>query len=154
MKLDYNKRIRDLGLILPPSPKPAGAYMPIVQVSNLLYVSGHLPMKEDGSLMTGRLGESLTVEEGKTIARQVGINMLATLRNYLGDLNKIERLVKTMGIVNCTADFDQQPAVINGFSELMIDIFGEENGKGTRSAFGAILPLKVAVEIEAVFLLK
>jgi enamine deaminase RidA (YjgF/YER057c/UK114 family) len=151
MKPDYNQRIKELELSLPPAPKPAGAYMPIVRVGNLLYVSGHLPIMNDGSLMTGRLGESLNVEEGKFAARQVGLTMLASLREYLGDLNRIERLVKTMGMVNCTADFDQQPAVINGFSELMIDIFGEEKGKGARSAFGAILPLKVAVEIEAIF---
>ena len=151
MKPDYNQRINELQLNLPPAPNPAGAYKPIVRIDTLLYVSGHLPVMNDGTLITGRLGESLTVEDGKAVARQTGLVMLASLQNFLGDLNRIGRLVKTVGLVNCTPDFDQQPAVINGFSELMIEIFGEENGKGARSAFGAILPLKAAVEIEAIF---
>ena len=125
MKVDYLTRIAELGLVLPIAPKPAGAYKPIVAVENLLYLSGHLPVNNDGTLIKGRLGETATLEEGKGAARQVGLNMLASLKDYLGDLNRIKRIVKTTGMVNSTPEFDQHPAVINGFSELMIDIFGD-----------------------------
>ena len=145
------QRIKELGLILPPAPKPVGLYKPILVSGNLLYVSGQLPVKPDGSLMTGKVGADLTLEEGKLAARQVGLTMISTIKEHFGDLNKICRLVKTFGMVNCTMDFQQQPAVINGFSELMAEIFGEENGIGVRSAVGMTLPSNIAAEVEAVF---
>lgn len=151
MTIQPEDRIAELGLPLPPPPKPVGVYKPALVVGNLLYVSGHGPLLEDGSLIKGRVGADLTLEEGKRAARQVGLAMLATIRAHLGSLNRVKRLVKTLGMVNSTLDFDQHPAVINGFSELMAEVFGPENGVGVRSAIGAMLPLGIAVEIEAVF---
>jgi len=151
MKYDPELRIKELGLVLPPTPKPVGLYKPLLVVGNLLFVSGQGPLKADGTLITGRLGADLDMEEGKLAARQVGLTMLATIKTHFGELNKIKRLVKVLGMVNCAPGFDKQPAVINGFSELMADIFGEENGIGVRSAVGMILPSNIAVEIEAIF---
>ena len=145
------QRIKELGLILPPAPKPFGLYKPILVLGNLLYISGQGPVKPDGSLMTGRVGADLTLEEGKLAARQVGLTMISVIKEYFGDLNRIGRLVKTLGMVNCTMDFAQMPAVINGFSELMAEIWGEENGIGVRSAVGMMLPSNIAAEVEAVF---
>jgi enamine deaminase RidA (YjgF/YER057c/UK114 family) len=120
-------------------------------VDNLLYVSGQGPMKSDGTLITGRVGDNLSLEEGKLAARQAGLTMLSTIKSQIGDLNKIRRIIKVLGMVNSTAEFGQHPAVINGFSELMAEVFGEENGIGVRSAVGMFLPMNIAVEIEAVF---
>jgi hypothetical protein len=108
-------------------------------------------LKNDGTLIKGKVGKDLSMEEGKLAARQVGLAMLSTIRANIGDLNKIKRIVKTLGMVNSTTEFDQHPAVINGFSELMADVFGEDNGVGVRSAVGMILPGNIAVEIEAMF---
>jgi enamine deaminase RidA (YjgF/YER057c/UK114 family) len=116
-----------------------------------VYVSGQGPVKADSSLITGRLGDNLSLEEGKSIARQVGLTMLSTIKAKIGDLNKIKRIVKVLGMVNSTADFAQHPAVINGFSELMAEVLGEDNGIGVRSAVGMFLPMNIAVEIEAMF---
>jgi enamine deaminase RidA (YjgF/YER057c/UK114 family) len=151
MKYDPELRIKELGLVLPPAPKPVGVYKPLLVVGNLLYVSGHGPLKPDGTLITGRLGADLELEEGKLAARQVGLAMIATIKTHYGELNRIKRLVKAFGMVNCAPGFEKQPAVINGFSELMAEIFGEENGIGVRSAVGMILPSNIAVEVEAVF---
>lgn len=151
MTQDPEARIKELGLELPPVPKPAGIYKPVVVSCKFLYVSGQGPLKSDGTLIKGRVGEDLDLEAGKLAARQVGLTMLATIKAHYGDLNKIKRLVKTLGMVNCTPDFGQQPAVINGFSQLMADVFGEENGIGARSAVGAMLPGNMAIEVEAVF---
>jgi enamine deaminase RidA (YjgF/YER057c/UK114 family) len=151
MKHDPEHRIIQLGLVLPPSPKPAGVYKPVLVVDKMLYVSGQGPVKQDGTLLKGRLGYDLALNAGKLAARQVGLTMLSTIKTHFGDLKKIKRLVKTLGMVNSTQDFDQQPAVINGFSELMSDVFGEDNGVGARSAVGMILPSNIAVEIEAIF---
>jgi len=145
------ERIKELGLVLPPAPKALGLYKPILVSGNLLYVSGQVPVMNDGSLMTGRVGADLTLEEGKLAARQVGLTMISVIKEYFGDLNRIGRLVKTLGMVNCTMDFAQMPAVINGFSELMAEIWGEENGIGVRSAVGMFLPSNIAAEVEAVF---
>lgn len=145
------KRIKELGLELPTAPKPAGVYKPVLVVDKFLYVSGHGPLKNDGTLIKGRLGDDMDLEDGKMAARQVGLTMLSTIKTHFGELDKIKRLVKTLGMVNCVPAFGQQPAVINGFSELMSEIFGEENGIGARSAIGAMLPGNMAVEIEAVF---
>ncbi len=151
MKQDRELKIKELGLELPPAPKPGGIYKPLLVIDKFLYLSGQGPVKIDGTLMTGKLGDDLTVEEGKLAARQAGLAMLSTIKEYFGELNRIKRLVKVFGMVNCTSDFQHQPAVINGFSELMAELFGEEDGIGVRSAVGMTLPSNIPVEVEAVF---
>jgi enamine deaminase RidA (YjgF/YER057c/UK114 family) len=151
MKTNPELRITELGLELPTAPKPMGVYKPVLVVGNFLYVSGQGPLKTDGTLIKGKVGKELSMEEGKLAARQVGLAMLSTIKANIGDLNKIKRLVKVLGMVNCSPDFEQHPAVINGFSELMAELFGEDNGVGVRSAVGMILPGNIAVEIEAIF---
>lgn len=151
MERDYDLRIRELGLILPPAPKPVGVYKPVLVVNNLLYVSGQGPLNTDGSLIKGKIGKDLDAEEGKLAARQVGLTMLSTIITHFGELKKIKRVVKVLGMVNSMPDFEEHPFVINGFSELMADIFGPDNGIGARSAVGMILPKNIAVEIEALF---
>ncbi|MBE3086250.1 MAG: RidA family protein [Bacteroidetes bacterium] len=151
MKQDPDLRIVELGLILPPAPKPAGVYKPVLVVDKFLYVSGQGPIRSDGTLMTGRLGADLDKEEGKLAARQVGLTMLSTIKTHFGELKKIKRVIKVLGMVNSAPGFEQQPAVINGFSELMAEVFGEENGIGVRSAVGMILPSNIPVEVEAMF---
>lgn len=140
------------GLILPPQPKPGGVYKPCLQVGNLIYVSGHGPLKADGSQITGKVGKDLDADAAKLAAKQVGLTILTTLKANLGNLNKIRRVIKILGMVNCTSDFEQQPYVINGCSELFAQIWGDDNGVGVRSAVGmGSLPGNIAVEIEAVF---
>jgi enamine deaminase RidA (YjgF/YER057c/UK114 family) len=151
MKQDTDLRITELGLILPPAPKPAGVYKPVLVVDKFLYVSGQGPIKSDGSLIKGKVGADLDTEGGKLAARQVGLTMLSTIKTHFGDLKKIKRIVKVLGMVNSTPDFENHPAVINGFSELMADVFGPDNGIGVRSAVGMTLPTNIAVEIEAMF---
>jgi len=151
MKFDPDSRIKELGLELPPVPKPAGVYKQVVISGKFLYVSGHGPIKSDGTLIKGRVGDDLDLEAGKMAARQVGLTMLATIKAHFGDLKKIRRIVKTLGMVNSTPEFGGQPAVINGFSELMAEVLGEENGIGARSAVGAMLPGNMAIEVEAIF---
>ena len=145
------KRIASLGLELPPAPKPAGVYRPTLLIDKFLYVSGQGPMKLDGSLIKGRIGKDLDLDQGKLAARQVGLTMLSSIQSHFGRLDNIKRVVKVLGMVDCTNDFTKQPLVINGFSELMVDIFGEENGIGVRSAVGMTLPHGIPVEIEAMF---
>ena len=144
-------KLKQLELSLPPVPPAGGIYHPIVIVDNMLYVSGQGPVQLDGSLIKGKLGQELTIEDGQIAAKQVGLTMLATIKSELGDFTRIRRLVKTLGMVNSTMDFHDQPKVINGFSQLMVDLWGEEFGKGARSAVGMILPGNIAVEIEAIF---
>jgi enamine deaminase RidA (YjgF/YER057c/UK114 family) len=145
-------RLQQLGLTLPPPPRPVAKYKPAVLVGNLLHVSGHGPLKTDGSLVTGRVGDDLTLEQAKEAARLVGLAILSTVRNTLGSLDRVKRLVKTLGMVNSTADFHDHPQVINGFSELMAQVFGEETGVGARSAVGmGSLPGNIPVEIECLF---
>jgi len=151
MKPNPESQLTELGLELPMAPKPMGVYKPVLVIGNMLYVSGQGPLKPDGTLIKGKVGKDLSMEEGKLAARQVGLAMLSTIKANIGDLNKIKRIVKTLGMVNSTPEFDQHPSVINGFSELMADIFGEDNGIGVRSAVGMILPGNIAVEIEAMF---
>ena len=151
MNTTPSQRITSLGLVLPPAPPPAGLYKPVLVIGEFLYVSGQGPIKSDGTYITGRVGEDLNLGEAKLAAEQVGLTMLSTIKTHFGDLDRIKRLVKTLGMVNSTPDFDQQPLVINGFSELMADVFGTEMGVGVRSAVGMILPGNVAVEIEAMF---
>jgi enamine deaminase RidA (YjgF/YER057c/UK114 family) len=132
-----------------------GVYKLMVQTGNLGYLSGHGPFLDDGSLMTGRLGDDVTLEEGQKVARQVGLNLLATLRNELGSLDRVSKLVKSLALVNCTDDFFDQPAVVNGFSDLFAEVFGEEAGIGARSAMGTnSLPGNIPVEIEIIVELK
>jgi enamine deaminase RidA (YjgF/YER057c/UK114 family) len=151
MKTTPESRIAELKLVLPPAPKPVGVYKPVLIIDKTLYVSGQGPMRNDGTLITGRLGENMTLEEGKLAARQVGLTMLSTIKTQTGDLNKIKRIIKVIGMVNSTPEFGQHPAVINGFSELMAEVFGEDLGIGVRSAVGMFLPMNIAVEIEASF---
>lgn len=146
------RKLQELHLTLPPAPKPMAVYKSLVVVGNLAYTSGHGPLKEDGKLILGVVGKDLTLEEGKQAARQTGLAILATLRANLGSLDKVKRLVKSFGLVNCVPDFKDQPKVINGYSELMAEVFGPENGVGARSAVGAVaLPGNMAVEVEAIF---
>ncbi len=149
-------RLKQLGIELPPAPKPVGVYKPCVIVGNMAYLSGHGPTKLNSSAsMTGRLGLDMDVEAGYEAARLTGLGMLATLQSSLGSLDHVVRIVKLLGLVRCTDGFDKQPAVINGCSELFRDVFGEEAGVGARSALGAnSLPGGIAVEIEAIFEVK
>jgi len=149
--MNVERKLNELGLVLPPAPQSGGIYKPVVITNNLLYISGQPPSREDGTLILGKVGKDLTLEEGQHAARQTGLTMLATLKKELGDLDKIKRLIKTLGMVNCLPEFEQQPQVINGYCQLMVDIFGDENGLGARSAVGMTLPGNIAVEIEAIF---
>jgi enamine deaminase RidA (YjgF/YER057c/UK114 family) len=143
----------ELHLTLPPAPRPMAKYKTAVVAGNILYVSGHGPAKiTDKTPTAGRVGADLTLEQGKESARAVGLNILATVRHTLGSLDKVKRLIKTLGMVNCTPDFKDQPQVINGFSELMAEVFGEDAGVGARSAVGmGSLPANIPVEIECIF---
>ena len=151
MKQDTDLRIIELGLMLPPAPKPVGVYKPVLVIDKFLYVSGQGPVQADGTLKKGRLGADLDTEQGKQAARQVGLTMLSTIKTHFGELKKIKRIVKVLGMVNSTPEFESHPAVINGFSELMSEVFGPENGVAVRSAVGMTLPMNIAVEIEAMF---
>ena len=152
MATSPEKRIQELHLTLPPAPKPVAVYKTAVKVGNMLYVSGHVPLKADKSLILGRVGQDMTLDQGKDAARQVGLAVLSTIRDVLGSLDKVKRIVKTLGWVNCTTEFTDQPKVINGFSELMKDVFGDEAGIGARSAVSAhTLPGGIAVEVECIF---
>ena len=139
---------------LPPAPKPAGLYKPVLVTDGFLYVSGQSPMQQDGTLMKGRAGDDLDLAQAKAAARQVALTMLATIREHFGSVDRIDRLVKTLGMVNATPDFTDHPLVINGFSELMAEVFGPDKGVGVRSAVGMMLPGGIPVEIEAMFKLR
>ena len=150
--MSADARLAELKHELPPAPKPMGVYKPIVVVGNMAYLSGHGPLRPDGKLITGRLGLDMDVEAGFEAAQVTGLCMLSTLQSHLGSLDKVKRLVKVLGLVRSTDGFDQQPAVINGCSELFRDVFGEDNGVAARSALGTnALPGGIAVEIEAIF---
>ena len=148
-------RLAELGIELPEAPKPVGNYVGGVQVGNLLFMSGCGPRKPDGSSITGKVGDQLTIEEGYDAARLVGMNMLAGIKSVVGDLDKVARVVKVLGMVNATPDFKAHPQVINGFSDLMVEVFGEDNGRGGRSAVGmGSLPGQISVEVEMILQLK
>lgn len=150
--LTPDQKFENTGLKLPPPPTPLGVYKPFLIVGNFVYVSGHGTLKEDGSLIIGRIGKDLTMEEGKSAARQVGLAILATLKKNLGSLNKIKRVIKVLGMVNCVPEFERHPFVINGCSELFAEVWGEDMGVGVRSAVGmGSLPDNIPVEIEALF---
>ena len=140
------------GYSLPPAPKPLGVYKPYLIDGKHLYLSGHGPVQNDGKLIIGRIGSDLDMEQGKAAARQVGLTILSTIRTHLGSLDKVKRVIKVLGMVNCTPDFLKHPYIINGCSELFAAVWGEENGIGTRSAVGfGSLPDNIPVEIEALF---
>jgi enamine deaminase RidA (YjgF/YER057c/UK114 family) len=150
--MSAEQRLAELQLQLPPAPKPIAVYKPVVVVGNIAYVSGHGPVRLDGSLIQGVVGRDLSLDAGKAAARQVGLAMLANLRAHFGSLDRIQRIVKTLGMVNSAPDFYEHPKVINGFSELMAEVFGPDHGIGARSAVGmGPLPGNIAVEVEAIF---
>jgi enamine deaminase RidA (YjgF/YER057c/UK114 family) len=145
-------RFSQLGLTLPPPPKPLGVYKPFLIVGNYVYVSGHGTVKEDGSLIIGKVGVDMDKDGAKAAAQQVGLAILATLKKNLGSFDKIRRVIKVLGMVNATPDFERHPYVINGCSELFAKVWGDENGVGVRSAVGmGSLPDNIPVEIEVMF---
>ncbi len=147
-----DQQFEALKLTLPPAPKPLGVYKPFLTVDQFVYVSGHGTVKEDGTLIIGRIGKDMTPEEGKLAAQQVGLAILATLKKNLGSLNKVKRVIKVLGMVNCVPEFERHPFIINGCSELFAKIWGDDNGVGVRSAVGmGSLPDNIPVEIEAMF---
>lgn len=149
--MSAERRLEELADELPPAPRPVGNYVPAVRTGNLLYLSGHGPLRPDRSLVQGCVGDDLDIEEAVAAARLVGLGMLATLRSELGSLDRVERLVKVLGMVRAVPDFQEHPRVIDGFSDLMVEIFGEA-GRGARSAVGKVsLPTLIPVEIEAIF---
>ena len=148
---NIENRIEALGITLPESPQPIANYVPTVQTGNLLFVAGLGPAaREDGSTPSGKVGKDLTLDEGYEAARLVGINLLSRLKSSLGDLDRVERIVKLLSMVNCTPEFNQQPQVANGCSDLLVEVFGEK-GRHARSAVGmASLPNDIPVEIEMI----
>jgi len=147
-------RVAELKLELPPAPQPVATYVTAVRHGDTLYVSGHGPLRSDKTMITGKVGADLDVAAGQAAARQTGLAILATVRSHLGSLDKVVRLIKVLGMVNGTPEFADQPKVINGFSDLMVEVFGD-SGKGARSAVGmGSLPGNIAVEIEAIFEVK
>ena len=143
-------KLRELGLSLPPPPKPVANYVPAVMVGSLLYLSGHGPWQADGSAIIGKLGRDLDIDQGYQAARQTALALLATIKDQLGSLERVKRLVKLLGMVNCTPDFGDQPKVINGASDLLVELYGGK-GKHARSAVGmASLPRGIPVEIELI----
>ena len=150
--MSAENRIEELKLQLPPAPTPAGVYKPVVYVGDVAYVSGHGPLQLDGSMMTGRIGVDVDQEYGFRAARQTGLAILSSLKAHFRDLGRVKRVIKLLGMVNCTSDFDQHPAVINGCSELFAEVFGDLHGIGARSAIGmGSLPGNITVEVEAIF---
>jgi enamine deaminase RidA (YjgF/YER057c/UK114 family) len=144
-------KLTELGLELPAPPSPVGNYVGGVRVGNLLFMSGCGPRKPDNSSITGKVGRDLTTEQGYDAARLVGLNMLANVRDQLGSLDKVTRVVKVLGMVNADPEFKEHPKVINGFSDLMVEVFGEASGRGGRSAVGmGSLPGQIAVEVEMI----
>jgi enamine deaminase RidA (YjgF/YER057c/UK114 family) len=149
-QIDFEKKLKDLGIELFPPTKPMGTYVKAVRSGNLVFLAGHGPTRADGSNITGKVGKDLTLEQGAAAARQTGIAILSTLKAEVGDLNKVKRIVKVLGMVNCTDTFTDQPKVVNGFSDLMVSVFGDK-GKHARSAVGMYaLPSNIAVEIEMI----
>ncbi len=147
---DADTRLKEKGIVLTTPGKPVANYVNAVRVGNLLYLAGKGPTKPDGSNITGKVGKDLTIEQGYEAARLTAINHLAVLKAELGSLNKVKRIVKVLGMVNCTEDFKDQPKVVNGYSDLMVEIFGDK-GKHARSAVGMYaLPSNIAVEVEVI----
>lgn len=152
--MSFEARIVELGLELPEAPPAAGTYAPVVIVDGMAYVSGQGPIDGNGRWLQGRVGDEITEEEGTAAARVVGLTMLATIKAHLGSLDKVDRVVKVLGMVNCVPGFKNQPKVINGFSDLMVEVFGD-SGLAARSAVGmGSLPGNIPVEVEAILKLK
>ena len=152
MESNIEKKLAEMGLILPTIPASKGIYKSCLTIGSLVYVSGHVSIQTEGVYITGKLGQELNEEQGKIAARQCGLAMLVSLKKHLGDLDKIKRVVKLLGMVNCTPTYEKHPIVINGCSQLYSDLWGEDNGRGVRSAVGmGSLPNNVAVEIEGIF---
>ena len=150
MAQDAEAKLKEKGIVLTAPTAPVATYVNAVRVGNLLFLSGKGPTKPDGSNITGKVGKDLTIEQGYEAARLTAINHLSVLKAELGNLNKIKRIVKVLGMVNCTDDFKDQPKVINGYSDLMVEIFGDK-GKHARSAVGMnALPVGIAVEVEVI----
>lgn len=147
---DAEKKLKELKIeLLKPSP-PIGTYVKAVRVGNLIFLSGHGPSKADGSMMTGKIGKDATLEQGYMAARQTAISILSTLKTEIGDLNKVKRIVKVTGLVNCTEDFTDQPKVMNGFSDLMVSLY-KEKGLHARTSVGVnALPGNMMVEVEMI----
>lgn len=153
--MSVETRLTELGISLPPAPPKGGVYQPLLRTGNLAYLSGHGPYQEDETYITGRLGADLSLEDGQKAARQCGLALLATIKNELGSLDKVGKLVKSLALVNSTDDFNQQPQVVNGFSNLFEEVFGPDTGVGARSAMGTnVLPGNIAVEIEIILEVK
>ena len=149
------QKLTDLGLSLPTLPGSKGIYKRCLVTGNHLYVSGHISVNSDGSMIKGKLGKDLNDEEGKNAARQCGLAILTSIKDHFGTLDRVKRVIKILGMVNATPEYEKHPIVINGCSELFAQIWGEENGIGVRSAVGmGSLPNNVAVEIEAMFEIK
>ena len=150
--VDFDKKLKEMGHELPPVSSAVGIYRSVVVVGNMAYLAGHIPRSAEGEILRGKVGDDVTLEQAQTAAKRSGLAMLASLKAELGSLNRVKRLVKTTGMVNCTADFVDQPKVVNGCSELFRDLFGQENGVGARAAVGmSSLPAGAIVEIEAMF---
>ena len=148
--MNAEQKLKEMGIVLPESPKPVANYVRAVRTGNLLFVSGHGPYNDGKTLILGKLGKEVTVEEGYKTARNVALNCLASIRAALGSLDKVKRVVKLLGMVNCAEDFKEQPKVINGASDLLVEIFGEA-GRHARSAVGMqALPNQIPVEIEMI----
>lgn len=148
--MSANAKIRELGITLPEVAKPAGAYVPAVQSGNLVFTAGQIPLVEGKLVATGKVGKEISVEQAKDIARICALNAVAAIKGVVGDLDRVKKVVKVVGFVASTPDFTQQPQVINGASELLEQIFGE-NGIHSRSAVGvAVLPLDAPVEVELI----
>ncbi len=152
--MNYNaeEQFEKTGLVLPPAPAPLGVYKPYLIDGKYLYLSGHGPVQNDKSLIIGRIGKDMDMEAGKLAAQQVGLAMLSTIKTHVGSLNRVKRVIKVLGMVNCTPEFERHPYIINGCSELFAAVWGTENGIGVRSAVGfGSLPDNIPVEIEALF---
>lgn len=150
-QVDYDKKLKELKVELIKPTAPMANYVKAVRVGNLIFLAGHGPTKADGTNITGKVGKDLSLELAYMAARQTGISMLSTLKAELGDLNKVKRVVKVLGMVNCTDDFTDHPKVINGFSDLIVSVFGAEKGLHARSAVGMCsLPSNIAVEVEMI----
>jgi enamine deaminase RidA (YjgF/YER057c/UK114 family) len=148
--MSAEKKLKDLGITLPQPPQPIANYVRSVRTGNLLFVSGHGPYNDGKIRMAGKLGKELTIEEGYQVARNVGLNCLASIKAALGDLDKVKRVVKLLGMVHCTEEFKDPPKVINGCSDLLVELFGEA-GRHARSAVGMqALPGGIPVEIEMI----
>ena len=155
MQTFIEKRLAELGHTLPILPVSVGIYKRCVVVGNLLFLSGHISVNNDGTPITGKLGNDCSDEEGVLAAKQCGLAMLAAIKETIGSLDKIKRVIKILGMINATPDYINHPFILNGCSQLFLEVFGEENGVGARSAVGmGSLPGNVAVEIEAIFELK